>query len=60
MEMVCQDDVGLIAVNDSFYLESTIYAVLRKHFRRLPYYADLLDLFHEVIDFHCSLLYNQQ
>ena len=46
--MVLQEDVGLIAVNDSFYLECTIYILLRRHFRHQPYYADLLDLFHDV------------
>jgi len=46
--MTLQEEVGLIAVNDSFYLECTIYVLLRKHFRHLPCYTDLLDLFHDV------------
>jgi len=52
-----QEDVGLIAINDSFYLECTIYTLLRKHFRHLPYYTDLLDLFLEVSNFSFSLTY---
>lgn len=40
--------VGMIAINDSFMLESSIYLLLRKHFRSLPCYVDLLELFHEV------------
>ena len=41
-------DVGLIAINDAFMLESAIYVLLKKHFRALPCYVDLLELFHEV------------
>ncbi len=40
--------VGNIAINDSFLVESHIYVMLKRHFRAQPYYADLLDLFHEV------------
>lgn len=39
--------MGLVAINDSFLLESMIYRVLSKYFRDSPYYADLIDLFHE-------------
>jgi farnesyl diphosphate synthase len=39
--------VGLIAVNDAFMLEAAIYRLLKVHFRKEVYYADLLDLFHE-------------
>jgi farnesyl diphosphate synthase len=39
--------VGNIAINDSFLVESHIYIMIRKHFRNQPFYADLLDLFHE-------------
>ncbi|THH07126.1 hypothetical protein EW146_g9412 [Bondarzewia mesenterica] len=42
-----KDDVGTLAVNDAMLLESAIYQMLRTHFRRTPYYADLLDLFHD-------------
>ncbi|KAK7022072.1 Farnesyl pyrophosphate synthetase [Paramarasmius palmivorus] len=40
--------VGLISVNDSCMLERAIYYLLKKHFKKEPYYVDLLDLFHEV------------
>ena len=46
-----QDDVGLNAINDLIYLECTTYRLLRKYFRHLPYYTDLLDLFHDVCNF---------
>jgi len=39
--------VGTIAINDSFIVESHIYMMLKKHFRHQPYYAELVDLFHE-------------
>ncbi|KAJ2912240.1 hypothetical protein MD484_g8172, partial [Candolleomyces efflorescens] len=39
--------VGFLAINDSFMLEGAIYHLIRKHFRQEPYYADLLDVFHE-------------
>ena len=41
-------NVGLVAINDSFILESLIYKVIKKHFRSESYYVDLLELFHEV------------
>lgn len=43
-----QPEVGMIAVNDAFMLESSIYILLKKHFRLHPAYVDLLELFHEV------------
>ena len=39
--------VGNIAINDAFIIESQIYVMLKKYFRTQPYYADLLELFHE-------------
>ena len=39
--------VGNIAINDSFIIESQIYIMLKRYFRNQPFYADLLDLFHE-------------
>ncbi len=42
------ENVGDIAINDSFMLEGAIYILLKKYFRQDPYYVDLLDLFHEV------------
>ncbi|KAF8152593.1 isoprenoid synthase domain-containing protein [Crassisporium funariophilum] len=41
------EHVGMIAINDSFMLEAAIYRLLKVHFRKEIYYADLLDLFHE-------------
>lgn len=43
-----QPHVGNMAINDSFLLETFIYRLLRRYFRSEPYYADLLDLFHEI------------
>ena len=51
-----QDDVGLNAINDLIYLQSTTYRLLRKYFRHLPYYTDLLDLFHDVCNFYCHYI----
>jgi len=39
--------VGMVAINDSFILESGIYIILKKFFRQESYYVDLLELFHE-------------
>ena len=44
--------VGLVAINDGIVLESCIYRILQKHFRRTPQYMHLLELFHEVL-LHC-------
>jgi len=43
-----QPGVGMVAINDAFMLESSIYLILKRHFRSHPAYADLIDLFHEV------------
>lgn len=43
-----KNDVGMIAINDSFILESIIYRLIKKYFRSESYYVDILDLFHEV------------
>jgi farnesyl diphosphate synthase len=43
-----QEQVGMIAINDSFLLESFIYRLLKKYFKSTSYYTELLDLFHEV------------
>jgi farnesyl diphosphate synthase len=39
--------VGMIAINDSFMLEASIYILLKKYFRQEKCYVDLLELFHE-------------
>lgn len=43
-----QPGVGMIAINDAFMLESSIYLILKKYFRTHPAYIDLVELFHEV------------
>ena len=40
--------VGMIAINDAFMLESSIYLLLKKYFRQEKCYTDLIELFHEV------------
>ncbi|RLN21835.1 uncharacterized protein C2845_PM07G20100 [Panicum miliaceum] len=39
--------VGLIAVNDGIILRSHIARILQLHFKRKPYYVDVIDLFNE-------------
>ncbi|KAL7568599.1 hypothetical protein ACA910_022702 [Epithemia clementina (nom. ined.)] len=41
--------VGLIAINDSFLLESFVFGILKRHFSNTPYYAALVDLIINVI-----------
>ncbi|XP_076450051.1 farnesyl pyrophosphate synthase-like [Babylonia areolata] len=43
------DGVGLTAINDSFFLESAVFQILRKHFGDQPYYLHLVELFHDTI-----------
>jgi farnesyl diphosphate synthase len=43
-----QPGVGMIAINDAFMLESSIYLILKKHFKIHPAYVDLVELFHDV------------
>lgn len=38
----------MIAINDAFMLESSIYILLKKYFRKHENYADMLELFHTV------------
>jgi farnesyl diphosphate synthase len=40
--------VGMIAINDAFMLESSIYLILKNRFRNHAAYLDLIELFHEV------------
>src|ERR1700710_476464 len=40
-------NVGMIAINDAFMLEMSIYILLKKHFRSEKSYVDLIELFHE-------------
>lgn len=41
-------NVGMIAINDAFMLESSIYILLKKYFRQHSAYVDFIELFHEV------------
>ncbi|ORY03706.1 farnesyl pyrophosphate synthase [Basidiobolus meristosporus CBS 931.73] len=41
------EKVGLVAINDSFILESCIYKLFKKYFRQEKYYIDLVELLHE-------------
>ena len=41
-------NVGMIAINDAFMLESSIYLLLKKYFKKEKYYVDVIELFHEV------------
>jgi farnesyl diphosphate synthase len=40
--------VRLIAINDSFLLESFVYTILKQHFGHEPYYHDLIELMLDV------------
>ena len=43
------DNVGNIAINDAFLLESFVFTMIRNHFGKEPYYGQLVDCFIEVI-----------
>lgn len=43
-----QPQVGMVAINDAFLLESAIYTLLKKYFRKHAAYVDLIELFHEI------------
>jgi len=45
----------MIAINDGILLRNHIHRILKKHFRGMPYYVDLVDLFNEVYLFNPSL-----
>jgi hypothetical protein len=42
--------VGLIAINDGIVLRTHISRILKTHFRKLPIYTQLLEIFNEVKD----------
>ncbi|KAL2001351.1 hypothetical protein VTN02DRAFT_1868 [Thermoascus thermophilus] len=42
------EGVGMIAINDSFMLEASIYNILKSRFRSHPAYVDFVELFHEI------------
>lgn len=41
-------EVGMVAINDAFLLESSIYLLLKKQFRSHPAYVDFIELFHGI------------
>ncbi|XP_064603763.1 farnesyl pyrophosphate synthase-like [Liolophura sinensis] len=43
-----KENVGLTAINDSFFLEAAVYVVLKKHFKNEPCYVNIMELFHEI------------
>ena len=43
-----KDNLGLPAVNDGILMEAGIYKLLKLHCRSEPYYASLIELFHNV------------
>lgn len=44
-----KEEIGLQAVNDSMILESCVFKLIKNYAKHKPYYADLLDLFRDVI-----------
>ncbi|KAK7098332.1 farnesyl pyrophosphate synthase-like isoform X2 [Littorina saxatilis] len=44
-----KDGVGLTGINDSFFLESAVFQILRKHLKDQPYYLSVVELFHDTI-----------
>jgi len=42
------EGVGMMAVNDALILEGAIFQMICKHFRKEPFYVDLIDFLHEV------------
>ena len=46
--ILLQKGVGLVAINDSFLIEGTIYRILKIYFKSEPYYMSIVELFHEV------------
>ncbi|KAJ1328586.1 hypothetical protein BSLG_007506 [Batrachochytrium salamandrivorans] len=43
-----KSDVGMVAINDSFIVEASIYQMLKRYFKTHSAYGDFLELFHEV------------
>jgi farnesyl diphosphate synthase len=43
-----RDDVQMVAINDSFILESCVYKILKRYFGKEACYSQLVDLFLEV------------
>lgn len=43
------DDVKYTAINDALMIENCVYFILKKHFKDLSCYVDLVELFHETM-----------
>lgn len=43
------DDVKYTAINDALMIENCVYFILKKHFKDLPCYVNLVELFHETM-----------
>eukprot|EP00188_Purpureofilum_apyrenoidigerum_P006133 Plantae.Rhodophyta-Purpureofilum_apyrenoidigerum.ctg9007.p1 GENE.Plantae.Rhodophyta-Purpureofilum_apyrenoidigerum.ctg9007~~Plantae.Rhodophyta-Purpureofilum_apyrenoidigerum.ctg9007.p1 ORF type:complete len:394 (-),score=105.23 Plantae.Rhodophyta-Purpureofilum_apyrenoidigerum.ctg9007:808-1830(-) len=41
-------EIGMKAINDSIILDNLIYVILKRHFRHMSCYVELLNLFHEI------------
>lgn len=41
-------NVGIVAINDSFILESFVYKILQTYFSQLPSYIQLVEAFHDI------------
>lgn len=40
--------VGMVAINDSFMIASSIFHLIKLHFRGQAYYMDLVEIFHDI------------
>lgn len=49
-------DVGLGAINDSIFIQSSLYQLLKSYFTGKPYYTDVMNLFNEVSDYKMYVL----
>ena len=49
--MYTQEQVGMMAVNDSSWLVSSAFDLVNEEFRYHPYYSDIIDLIHMVCNF---------
>lgn len=42
-----EKNAGKLAVNDAMMIENGLYYILKKYANKLPYYVDIIELFHE-------------
>ncbi|XP_067138920.1 farnesyl pyrophosphate synthase isoform X2 [Centruroides vittatus] len=43
------ENIGLMAINDAIMIESGIFYLLKKHFKNLPCYVNVVETFHSMI-----------